>query len=324
VDLENILRAEQVLKGKLVDTPMLDLESNKITPFLSDALKVKMKLELFQHVGSFKSRGVLLGIASLSADQRRTGVIAVSAGNHALAVSWASNLLSIDAKVIMPKTADSSRIEGCKTFGANIILVENAEEAFALMEQLASEEGREIMHPFEASHMILGAATCGLEMIRSMPEMDIAIVPVGGGGLIAGVSLAIRSVKPSVKVFGVEPFGADSMFQSIKEKKPVKLDRVSTIADSLGAPMALPKSFNLIVKNVAEVVRIKDNEMVDVMNLMREKLNLLVEPACASSLAAFNGPLCKVVKNKNVALIACGSNISYENYNDIISINSNS
>ena len=175
------------------------------------------------------------------------------------------------------------------------------------------------MHPFEAEHMMLGAATCGYEMINAMPEMDIAIVPIGGGGLIAGISAAIKLVKPSVRVYGVEPYGADSMFQSFLQKKPVAINKVKTIADSLGAPMALPKSYELAQNNVEEIVRLGEIEMIEAMNLMREKLSLLIEPACGSSLAACLGPLKDKILKKNIALIACGSNISFDRYKEIVS-----
>ena len=151
-----------------------------------------------------------------------------------------------------------------------------------------------------------------------MAELDVIYVSIGGGGLISGISAAIKLVKPSVQVFGVEPYGADSMFQSFLEKRPMKIKKVNTIADSLGAPMALPKSYNLAIKNVESVVRLSEQEMIEAMNFIREKLNLMVEPACASSLAAFNGPLAERVKNKRVALVACGSNISFEKYNELV------
>ncbi len=316
--LERIIESKTYLAGRVLETPMLALCSSKIESSLGLASDVRMKLELFQHVGSFKARGVLLSINSLSEIEKRFGVIAVSAGNHALAVAWASKQNNIDAKVLMPKNADPYRIDGCRSFGANVILVENAEEAFELMGVLAEKENRKIMHPFEDEYMITGAATCGLEMITAMPDMDIAIVPVGGGGLIAGLSACLKLVNPAVQVFGVEPYGADSIFKSLTKKQPVKLKEINTIADSLGAPMALPKTFDLISKNVSGIVRISDQDMINSMNIIRDKLNLMVEPACASSLAALIGPLALTVKRKSVALIACGSNISYEKYRSII------
>ena len=319
MNLNEIIAATKFLRRKIVDTPFLDLESSKVITLFPEKTKVKMKLEFLQHVGSFKARGVLLGLAKLTADEKTAGVIAVSAGNHALAVSWAAQVARISAKVIMPKTADKFRVNGCRTYGADILLAEDTEEAFFLMDQLSKKENRVVMHPFEAEHMMLGAATCGYEMIKSMPEMDIAIIPVGGGGLISGLSAAIKLVKPSVKVYGVEPYGADTMFQSFIKKKPVAINKVKTIADSLGAPMALALSYELAQSNVEEIVRLTDAEMIEAMNIIREKLNFIVEPACGSSLAACLGPLKEKVLKKNVALIACGSNISFERYKALIS-----
>ena len=316
--IDQIISAKNILGSDVVHTPMLSLCSNKIKPFLFDAASVKLKLEIFQHVGSFKARGVLLGLNSINSEAKKHGVVAVSAGNHALAVSWASNLIGINAKVIMPKSADTNRIEGCKAFGADLLLVENAEEMFAKMEEIASSENRVILHPFEADHMISGSATCGLEMLEAMPEMEQAIIPIGGGGLISGIALAIKAIKPTVEIFGVEPYGADSMFRSLSAKEPVKLKKVETIADSLGSPMALPKTFKIIRNNISGVVRLTEKEIVNSMVIMQEKLNLLVEPACATSLAALMGPLRDKVVGKNVALIACGSNISAKKYADIL------
>ena len=287
--IDQIISAKNILGSDVVHTPMLSLCSNKIKPFLFDAASVKLKLEIFQHVGSFKARGVLLGLNSINSEAKKRGVVAVSAGNHALAVSWASNLKGINAKVIMPKSADANRIEGCKAFGADLLLVENAEEMFAKMEEIASSENRVILHPFEADHMISGSATCGLEMLDAMPEMEQAIIPIGGGGLISGIALAIKAIKPTVEIFGVEPYGADSMFRSLSAKEPVKLKKVETIADSLGSPMALPKTFKIIRNNISGVVRLTEKEIVNSMVIMQEKLNLLVEPACATSLAALMG-----------------------------------
>ncbi|MDG2473844.1 MAG: pyridoxal-phosphate dependent enzyme [Paracoccaceae bacterium] len=319
MDFKQVIAANNFLFEKIIETPLLDLSSSKVLPLFPSQTRVKMKLEFLQHVGSFKARGVLLGLSRLTVEQKKAGVIAFSAGNHALAVSWAAQFLGISAKVIMPKTADKFRVEGCKTYAAEILLAEDAEEGFSLMYDLSEKEKRQVMHPFEADHMIIGAATCGLEMISSMPDMDVAIIPIGGGGLISGISSAIKLVKPSVTVFGVEPYGADSMFQSFLKKKPMVIDKVKTIADSLGAPMALPKSFELARRNVDEIVRLTDNEMVESMNIIREKLNFLVEPACGSSLAACLGPLKEKVLGKNVALIACGSNISFDRYKEIVS-----
>ena len=237
--LSEIQTANSGLTGRIVPTPTLTLNSDRFAGHMPDGAHVRMKMELFQQAGSFKSRGVLLAIDALSDDERAAGVTAVSAGNHALAVSWGAKSAGLSAKVVMPDTADPIRVEGCKALGAEVVLASNVGEAFAEAQRLVDEEGRTMLHPFESPYMMLGAATCGFELANAFEQLDIAIIPVGGGGLISGMSSAIKLVHPDCKIYGVEPFGADSMFQSFEKGEAVHLDGVNTIADSLGAPLAM-------------------------------------------------------------------------------------
>ena len=307
--LEEIRSAAAALRGRIVETPTLTLNSSRIAPHLPEDSRAHMKMELFQQAGSFKARGVLLAVDALDEAQRAAGVTAVSAGNHALAVSWVANQAGISAKVVMPKNADPIRVEGCVALGAEVVFGENAAHAFASAEHLVQKEGRTMLHPFESPYMTLGAATCGLEFIESRPDMDVVLVPVGGGGFISGVSTAIKRVKPECEVIGIEPFGADSMWQSFDRGKVVTLDQVTTIADSLGAPMSLPNSYAITRQNVSEIVRIADDEMRRAMKLLLDALKILAEPACAATTAAATGPLRERLRGKNIGLIACGSKI---------------
>ena len=306
------------LVGKIVNTPMLELSSTKIKNFMPKNADVRMKLELFQHTGSFKSRGALLAVNKLSTKQKEIGVVAVSAGNHALAVSWASNCANVHAKVVMLEKSDPIRIQGCRNFGAEVILCADVGEAFSTMEGIAKSEGRVILQPFDSKEMILGSASCGLEIIENFPELEVAIIPVGGGGLISGIAAAIKQSKPSTIIYGVEPEGADSMYRSFQSQKALKLETVDTIADSLGAPMAMSYSFEVAQNFVDAIVRVRDEELVSAMKLMRDNLNFMVEPACAASLAGLLGPLKEMVGEKAISIIACGSNISHERYQKLV------
>ena len=250
ITLSNIEAASRALKGRIVATPIVELNSERIKPYLPDGARVHLKLELFQQAGSFKSRGVLLAIDALDAAQRDAGVTAVSAGNHALAVSWGAHNAGLSAKVVMMKNADPLRVEGCKKLGAEVIQMDNVADAFEEADRLVNEEGRTMLHPFESPFMSLGAATCGLEIAKALPELDAMLIPVGGGGLISGLATAIRKAIPDCTIIGVEPFGADSMWQSFQTGEPTKLDGVSTIADSLGAPMSMPNSLALTLESV--------------------------------------------------------------------------
>lgn len=316
--LQDIEAACNGLQGRIVATPTLTLNSDRIAPHLPDGSTVHMKLELFQQAGSFKSRGVLLAIDAMTNSQKVSGVTGVSAGNHALAVSWGAKNAGLSAKVVMPNTADKIRVDGCRALGAEVVLTENVGEAFKEMARLVEEEGRTMLHPFESPYMTLGAATCGYEFAKTHPDMDIVIVPVGGGGLISGMSTAIRHLLPDCEIIGVEPFGADSMWQSFEKDGAVQLDGVDTIADSLGAPMALPKSFAIARQNVSEIVRIEDDEMRAVMRHFYDAMKIVAEPACVASTAAIIGPLKSRLAGKTVGVIACGSNISLEKFSRLI------
>ena len=311
-------KAREALAGRIVKTPVLELTSTKVSQLLPNNSKVKMKLELFQHTGSFKSRGALLAIDKLSNQQKNKGVVTVSAGNHALAVSWAAKCSNVNAKVIMLKNSDPVRVQGCKNFGSEVIQCSDVRSAFTTMEKISKSEGRTILHPFDSESMIMGSASCGLEIVDNFPKLEVAIIPVGGGGLISGMAAAIKSSNSTTIVYGVEPEGADSMYQSFQNQKAYKLDNVNTIADSLGSPMAMDYSFGVAQKFVDAIVRVKDEQLISAMKIFRDNLNLMVEPACAASLAGMLGPLKEMVRGKSISLIACGSNISNERYQKLV------
>ncbi|MEM8750786.1 MAG: threonine/serine dehydratase [Pseudomonadota bacterium] len=308
--ISDIEAAAESLAGRIVATPTIELNSSRIVSHLPKGARVHMKMELFQQAGSFKSRGVLLAIDAMSDAEKAAGVTAVSAGNHALAVSWGACEAGLSAKVVMPKTADPLRVELCHKLGAEVVLTDNVSDAFKEVQRLVETEGRTMLHPFESPHMTLGAATCGLEFARAVPDMNIAIVPVGGGGLISGMALAIKQALPDCEIIGVEPFGADSMFRSFETGEPVTLDKVDTIADSLGAPMAMPDSYALTRAHVSRIVRLEDDALRDAMRLLFHALKIVPEPACAATTAALTGPLAEHCRGKTVGIIACGSNIS--------------
>ena len=312
--LQDIVDARTIIQNDLVKTPIAPLTSDRLIGLLPQRSSAYIKLEHLQQAGSFKARGAFIGMKQLSDDQKNAGIVTVSGGNHALAISWAAAKLNISAKVVMPSHVDPVRIEGCKTLGATVVLCDTIAEAFSTMTHISEDENRTVMHPFEGEHMTLGSATCAAEFLEDCPNLDALIVPVGGGGLISGMSLGTKLYNPNIQVFGVEPFGADAMFQSFQTGKITNLEKVDTIADSLGAPMTAPYSLALARSHVDEIVRITDDELRDAMRHMMDGLKLLAEPACASSLAALIGPLHKTLEGKRDGIIACGSNISIERF----------
>ena len=315
--LDQIVAAQQVLSGVCLATPVLPLTSARWEGVLPPCKSATVKLELFQQAGSFKARGAFLGIAGLCEDERHAGVVAASGGNHALAVSWAARAAGVDALICMPHATDPARIAGCEALGARVTLHDDMAAAFSAMSDAAAA-GRTLMHPFEAVHMILGAATCGAEYAAQAPHADTFVIPIGGGGLISGMACAIKAMRPDARVIGVEPRGADSMRRSFAADAPVQLDRVATIADSLGAPMAMPMTYQVARAHVDEIVLIDDDAMCNAMALYQDVLRITAEPACAASLAAITGPLRDTLAERHVAIIACGSNISLGRYTDLM------
>ncbi|WP_342071349.1 pyridoxal-phosphate dependent enzyme [Yoonia algicola] len=315
--LDEISAALAHLRGDLIETPVLPLTSARWDGLLPDRADVTVKLELFQQAGSFKARGALLGIRQLDAAQRAAGVVAASGGNHALAVSWAAKAAGVDALIAMPKATDPARIAGCEALGATVTLHDDMAAAFAAMND-AADAGRSLMHPFEAEHMILGSATCGYEYATQAPQIDTFIIPIGGGGMISGMACAIKQLNPNATVIGVEPYGADSMSQSFAAGAPVKIRKVATIADSLGAPLAMPLTYGVARAYVDRIVKIADHEMLVAMDHYQNVLRITAEPACGAALAAIIGPLKAELTGRQIGIIACGSNISLARYAELM------
>jgi threonine dehydratase len=250
----------------------------------------------------------------LDAHALSQGVTAVSAGNHAIAVAFAADMLHTSAKVVMPKTANPLRVSRCRSYGAEVVLVDDVQAAFARVQEIEQEEGRTFVHPYEGHRTALGTATIGYEFLNQAPDLDAVIIPIGGGGLCAGMAAAIKQMKPSCLVFGVEPLGADSMARSFIAGSPQSIERVRTIADSLGAPYALPYSFSLCRRFVDDLVLIEDEAMRRAMGLLFGDMKLAVEPAGAAATAALCGPLRERLAGQRVGVIVCGANIDLDTF----------
>ncbi|HKZ11573.1 MAG TPA: threonine/serine dehydratase [Rhodanobacteraceae bacterium] len=307
--IADIRAARERLGDRIRETPAWQWRGDAIERAAGAGTQAFLKLELLQYTGTFKARGALLNALSLTDDQKQRGVTAVSAGNHAIAVAFAARSVGTTAKVVMPKTANPARVALCRAYGAEVVLTDDVYAAFAEVERIQQDEGRTFIHPFEGELTVLGTTTVGLELCKQVDDLEAVIVPVGGGGLIAGVACAVKQMQPRCKVYGVEPEGADSMSQSFKTGSPQKLGKVNTIADSLAAPYALPYSFAVAQRFVDEIVTISDDAMQRAMGLLFADVKLAVEPAGAAATAALCGPLRKTLEGKRVGLIVCGTNI---------------
>ncbi len=317
--LEQIEAAREELGELILTTPVSRLSGLGVEKLLGTETEVELKLELFQRTGTFKARGALLNMLALSPEELRRGVTTVSAGNHAMAVAFAARSLGTTAKVVMPKSANPTRVAGSRAYGAEVCLMEDVHRAFEEVRRIESEEGRIFIHPFEGRRTALATAGVGLEFMRQVPGLDAVIVPIGGGGLGAGVANAVKRLDPDCRVFGVEPEGADTMHRSFAAGAPQAIDSVQTIADSLGAPHAAPYTFSLCRQCIDQLVKVSDDQMRAAMTLLFTDAKLAVEPAAAAALAALVGPLAAGLRGQRVGLIVCGTNIDRETFFDHLS-----
>ena len=306
--LSDIHAAAERLSGKILHTPVWRWQTGIIEEQFPST-EVWLKLELFQKTGTFKLRGALNNIAAMDAAARERGVVAVSAGNHAIAVAYTARLAGCSAKVVMPQHANPARVLACRDYGAEVVLQPDMHAAFAHCDQLVREEGRTLLHPFNGPLTAQGTATVGLELMQQVPGLDAVVVPVGGGGLLAGIASAVRQLNPDCAVYGVEPFGADALYRSLQAGAPVTLERIDTVADSLGAPYAMDYSFNVCRRFVSEVVRVSDDDICLAMLHLFRDAKLVAEPAAAVATAGLMGPLRERLEGKRVGLVVCGSNI---------------
>jgi threonine dehydratase len=226
-----------------------------------------------------------------------------------MAVAFAAAAVGTSAKVVMPKTADPYRVRRAGELGGEVILVDDVHQAFAEVDRIVADEGRAFVHPFEGPTPALGTATVALELMTDVPDLDAVVIPIGGGGLCAGMAACIKAIAPSCAVYGVEPEGADSMHRSFAAGSPQSIPRVDTIADSLGAPHAAPYSFALCQRFVDDLVRVRDDDLCRAMGWLQSSMKLAVEPAGAAATAALLGPLASRLAGKRVGLVVCGANI---------------
>ncbi len=307
--LEAIRKTAGKIAPHIIRTPTVPCYGPVLSERFGAGSNVFLKLELFQRSGSFKARGALNNVLGLSTEKLSKGITAFSAGNHAIATAFAAKVVGTNAKVAMPKFANPYRVERCRALGAEIVFAENMMELFDIGERLQRDEGRTLVHPFESPKTFEGTATVGLEICEDVKNLDAVIVPIGGGGLISGIASAVKQLQPGCRVFGVEPKGAQGMSTSLAKGAPIPKVELSSIVDSLSAPLHLPLSYSIIQELVDEVVTVEDGEIIDAMRLMFSDLKLAVEPAGASAIAALLGPLRQKLAGKRVALVICGTNI---------------
>lgn len=319
LSLDAVAATRERLGDRVITTPALNWKGSELSAAIGDDIDVFVKLELFQRTGTFKPRGAMNVMMQLSPEQLQKGITAVSAGNHAIAAAYCAQQVGTSAKIFMPKVAKPLRVKRAQEYGADIIFCDTQSEMFVLAEKAQEEEGRTFVHPFEGPLTVQGTATAGLEFSQQVPQLDAMILPIGGGGLCAGFSAALKQVWPAIKIYGVEPEGSNTMSLSFANGAPVRKEDVKSIADSLSPPMAEPYTFSVCQQYVDEIVLVSDQALREAMKVIFYDLKLAVEPAGAATTAALCGPLKERLAGQRVGVITCGSNIGIDDFYQLVS-----
>ncbi len=306
--LGDIRAARERIAGRVHVTP------TTTSTRLGDRVGVKLilKCENLQKTGSFKVRGVLNKLAQLDPAARERGVVTVSAGNHAQALAWGARQYGIPATVVMYTHASPAKVEASKGYGAEVVLYgDTGMEAFARAHELERERGLTFVHPFDDEQVCAGAGTTGLELIEQAPELDVIVIPIGGGGLIGGMLPAIKESNPRIRVYGVEPTGAAAMRRSLDEGRAITLESLSTIADGLAAPMAGELPYQMVRRYADDVVVIDDSAIALGVRELLLNSKLLAETAGATATAAVLTRAIPFREGERVAAIVSGGNIDF-------------
>ena len=295
--------AQRVLSGVINKTPVIP--STGIT----DECRLFLKADCLQKTGAFKLRGAYYKIATLSDEEKARGVIACSAGNHAQGVAFAARDMGIHAVICIPQGAPLSKIEATRSYGAEVVLVPGVyDDAYAEAIRLRDEKGYTFIHPFDDYSIMAGQGTIGLEILEQLPDVDMIITAIGGGGLVSGVAKAVKELKPSCQVIGVQAEGAASMYEALRQNKIITLPKVGTMADGIQVKTAGELTFDMCRQYVDKVVTVSESEIAAAILTILEKQKLITEGAGAVSVAAvMSGKL--DVKGKTVCALLSGGNV---------------
>ena len=295
------------------------IKANKI---IDETFKtnILLKFECFQKSGSFKARGATNNMLSSDKKDLQNGITAVSAGNHAIAASYVSNIFKLKNKIFLYESANSYRVNICKNYGANILFT-NANNAFDEVRN-AEKEGYKFIHPFDGTYTLQGSATLGLEIANQIKNLNTTIdnilISVGGGGLVSGIGSTLKQIFPHINIIGVEPIGAKGMTDSLKKNVPLDKVQIDSIADSLCAPLHMPYSFDVASKVIDQMINISDTDMIESMKFAFKNLKLFLEPACVAGFAALKKINSSKLINQNTLILLCGSNIDTQSWKQII------
>jgi threonine dehydratase len=314
ISLQEVERARSLTARHLHRTPMFTSRA------LSERIgaQAHLKAESFQRTGSFKPRGALYAMSCLTPEQRSKGIVTMSAGNAAAAIAYAAQAVGAKVTVAMPESAPKLKVDATRGYGADIRFAPDMTTLRALVAQLQEETGAYFLHPYDDDAMISGHGSLGLEILDEVPEADVIVVGVGGGGLISGVAVAAAAKKKDIRIVGVEPEGAPTMRTALDAGKPVALAATKTIADGLAGPIAGTRGLDICQRLVEDVVVISDELIAEGMRFLAERAKLVAEPAGAAATAALLAGRVKVSQGETVVAIVSGGNVDRAKFAQLI------
>jgi threonine dehydratase len=304
VGLADAQRARPVIAGHILRTPLVSSHS------LGERIGAEafLKLENLQRTGSFKVRGAVYAMSRLPAEARAAGVVTMSAGNAAQAIAYAGRAQGVPVTVVMPETAPKAKIAATQGYGGEIRFAADMTQLPPLVRELQAT-GLHFLHPFDDDDVIAGHASLGFEIVEDLPEVDLVVVPVGGGGLISGVALALRALRPTVRIIGVEPEGAQAVRKALDAGQVVRLESTRTVADGLAAPFAGERNLEIITRDVDDVVVVSDEAILDGLRFLIGRARIVAEPAGAAAVGALLSGAVKPRPGERVVAIVSGGNV---------------
>jgi len=325
ITLAAIRETRALLRGRVHHTPLLSsATAARVAGTASGAQlgddRLYLKAEHLQKTGSFKPRAALARIESLTPDERRRGAITISAGNAGQAYAWAGREAGVPVTVVMPAAAVASKVAACLEYGADVVLHgTHVGESLLRLEELRQERGLALVHPYDQPEVLLGNGSCGLEILEDLPDVDVVVVGVGGGGLLGGVTVALKESRPRVRVYGVEPVGSEALKQALDAGAPVRVTPVS-VADGLGAPIVGTLAFDVARRFLDGVALVDDPTILGGLRFAMERLKQVLEPAGAAALAAVLTGAIPIRTNDRVCVILSGGNVAIERVGELLAM----
>lgn len=311
---DDIEAARERIRPHVHETPAL---TSRRLGDRAGAIHLHLKCESMQRTGSFKARGALNAMLQLSREERGRGVVTVSAGNHAQALAWAATMVGAECVTVMPEGASATKIEATKGYGGTVEVTRGPRSAAFERAQEIAAQGRVLVHPFEDPRVAAGQGTVALEILEQVRDVSMVVVPIGGGGLISGVAVALKSARPDIRVVGVEPEGAAAMRTSLDAGSPQTLTP-NTVADGLAAPMVGPMTLDLTRRYVDDVVTVTDEEILTAMRELLAVAKLLAEPAGAAATAALLSGKARPERGTHVVALISGGNVDMERLKSLL------